>query len=50
MKVKTSLKAKKGYVVVKRRNKSHTKCRLYLVQKGRKKEGKRDTRIKARQG
>jgi len=50
MKVKSSLKARKGYVVVKRRNKSHTACRLYLVQKGRKKEGRKDAKIKARQG
>lgn len=50
MKVWSSIKPQKWYVVVKRRNKSHTKCRLYLVQKNRKKTWRKDARVKARQG
>lgn len=50
MKVWSSIKAKKWYVVVKRRNKSRTKCRLYLVQVWRKKTGRKGARFKARQG
>jgi hypothetical protein len=50
MKVKSSIKAKKGYVTVWRWNKSHTKRRMYLVQVGRKKEGRKHAKVKARQG